>query len=441
MDVFGTSELALRVPSLVAVAATAALLLLFVRRFFGAEAAATASLLYLVSPAQTVYATEGRSFALIGLLCLASFALYLSLFARPRWRTALALGVVNAAALWTHYTIAFAWLAQALCAPLLGWRRDERRALVLYVASQLLALVLFAPLARAVVTNLPDVPTSWLPPPDLATLARIARDLAGSRSALRAGIVLVVAYATWRVLWSRQGAADGGSHDARRLVVVACWAVVPIVAAFVVSQRSPILHVRYELYAGLGWIVAIAAVLAHLPWSTRWRAVAALTFVVLAIKPAPDAAYRDPAWREIASVLRDACDDARPVAVVLPEADCIPLAYYAAPDLLPHLFAPDGSYGVFDLQRRLAAQRIVCGERDWSASSERGTAARVLLIATDPETGNATRIADELRARGLAVVQERRLGNKAVRFLERASRAPEPSSPRADASTRRGAPT
>ena len=96
LHAFGTSEIALRAPSLLAAAATAALLLLFVRRFFGAEAAITATLLYLVSPAQAVYATEGRAYAIVGLLCVASFHLYLSLLEAPRRTTAVVLGGVNA---------------------------------------------------------------------------------------------------------------------------------------------------------------------------------------------------------------------------------------------------------------------------------------------------------------------------------------------------------
>lgn len=436
LDLFGTSELALRMPSLLASAASAAVLLLFVRRFFGAEAALTASLLYLVSPAQTTYATEGRTFALVGLLCLASFHAYLSLFERPRLRTALVLGVVNAAALWAHYTIVFAWLAQAVCAPLLGGRRGERRALGLYVASQISTLALFAPLVRYVLANMPDAPTSWLPPPDLAMLGKVARDLVGSRSALHAGLLLLVGFAAWRVHRRSRGVIDRGAAQAdRRLVVVACWAVLPILAAFVVSQRSPVLHVRYELYAGLGWIVTIAVVLSRLPWPATARALAALVYLALAIKAPPNEAYRDPAWREIAALARRApadvatagvilpdvtaaigiLPDATTATVILPDVDCIPFAYYASPDLLPHLFAPDGSYAVVDLERRLAERRIFCGEGAWSVAGGARAATRVLVVATDPEAPAATRIADALDARGLAAAPEQRLGNRNVR--------------------------
>lgn len=414
-DVFGTSELALRAPSLLASALSAALLLLFVRRFFGAEAAVTASLLYLVSPAQTTYATEGRAFALVGVLCLASFQAYLSLFERPRPRTALALGLVNAAGLWAHYTVAFAWLAQALCSPLLGCRRGARWALALYVAGQALALALFAPLARHVLANMPDVQSSWLPPPDLAMLAKVARDLAGSRAALRAGLLLLAGFAAWRAYRSRRAADHAASQADRRLLVVACWAVVPLLAAFVVSQRSPVLHVRYELYAGLGWIVSIAVVLSRLPWPYTARVLAALTYLAPAIKTPPDARYRDPRWREIAALERSRSRDVAAAIVVLPDVDCIPFAYYAAPDLLPRLFAADGTYADLDLRRRLAGRRIFCGERAWSESAAAHDATRVLIVATDPETPTAMRIEHDLRARGLRAKPGRRLGNRAIR--------------------------
>ncbi|MBY0277973.1 glycosyltransferase family 39 protein, partial [Candidatus Binatia bacterium] len=416
LDLFGTSELALRVPSLLASAASAAVLLLFVRRFFGAEAALTASLLYLVSPAQTTYATEGRTFALVGLLCLASFHAYFSLFERPRRRTALVLAVLNAAALWSHYTIAFAWLAQAVCAPLVGGRRGERRAFGLYLASQTLTLVLFAPLVRYALAAMPEVPTSWLPPPDLATLGRVARDLVGSRSALHAGLLLLAGFAAWRVYrGSRDGADRTAVQDDWRLVVAACWAIVPVVAAFVVSQKSPVLHVRYELYAGLGWIVTIAVVLSRLPWPATARALAALVYLALAIKAPPNEAYRDPAWRQIAALERRAPADVATATVILPDVDCIPFAYYAAPDLLPRLFAPDGSYAVLDFEHLLAQRRIFCGEEAWTAAGEAPDAVRVLLVATDPEALAAERVSGALRERGLVSEPEQRLGNRDVR--------------------------
>src|SRR5262249_46693842 len=143
LGLFGTSESATRSLSVVASAATAAALFLSCRRFYGIEAALYASLLFAASEPQLYYAREARSYAMVGLLSLLSFHPFLAEMARPAWRTALTLGVVNAAAAYTHYTAILALLAQLAAAAFL--LPSRRRALVRYAGGQLLALALFAP--------------------------------------------------------------------------------------------------------------------------------------------------------------------------------------------------------------------------------------------------------------------------------------------------------
>jgi mannosyltransferase len=418
LSAFGTSELALRLPSLLLSGACAALLLLFVRRFYGAEAALTATLLYVVSPAQTWYATEGRAFVLIGVLCVVSFDLYLRLLERPRRTTALLLGLVNVAAVYTHYTIAFAWVAQAVCAPLVATGATRRRALRCYVASQLLALVLFAPFVRFLVANLPTVQNSWLPPPGLADLARVAIELAGSRSALRFGLVLLACFGLWRIMRRRDDDAGSGALADRRLLVAATWAALPVVLAFVVSQKTPVLLTRYELFASLGWMVGIGAVIASLPWPPTVRLAIALVMVFLSAKATPYASSRDAGWREIAQQIQEASHDRATLAVVVPDNDCIPLAYYATPDALPSLFGPRGAYLPGRLNRRLAGQRILCRPARWDASTARLDAQRVLLIVSRPAQTDATAILHQLNARGYATVASRELAGKTIHVLE-----------------------
>lgn len=422
LHVFGTSEIALRAPSLLAAAATAALLLLFVRRFFGAEAAITATLLYLVSPAQAVYATEGRAYAIVGLLCVASFHLYLSLLEAPRRTTAVVLGGVNAVGLWTHYTVGLAWLAQAACAPLLAATGGGRPAMRAYAASQLLALALFAPLVPIALANMPDAATSWLPPPGVADLAHVVRELAGSRSALRAGALLIAGFCAWRLVLRWRGDASVPSTGDRRIVAALAWAVLPIALAFAVSQRTPILLVRYELFSGLGWIVAIAAVLASLPWPALARTGAALGILLLTFRTSPYDASRDPSWREIAAIVRSAGRDGA-MAVVAPSVDCIPLAYYAAPDVLPSIFGPRGSWQPAVLERRLAARGILCRDDTWPAAGADLDGERALLVASRPGGDAAVQALRHAAARGYGVESSTELAGKTVHVLARQAKA------------------
>jgi len=428
LALFGTSELTLRLPSLLAAAGCAVLLLLLVRRFYGAEASLYASALLLVSAAQTTYATEGRAFALIALLCIGSFYLYLSLFERPRWSTAIALGVVNASALYVHYTIGLAWVAQGLGALLLGTAPGARRALGLYVASQLLALALFAPLVTAMLANVPGASDSWLPAADFTMLSAVVQELAGSRSALRAGLLLIVGFLVWRSARWRRGVARGLTVADRRLVVALAWAVVPIVLAYVVSQRYPILHVRYELYAALGWFVLLAALLAALPWPGWARTVAALLLVLWSARAAPHATTRDPQWHAVFAATRP--PGGAPATVILvPRVECIPFAYYAAPDLLPSLFGPRGEYRDTGLEQRLEERGIRCRDRSWRASDLTLAAADVVLVLAHLDATDTARILQDARAHGWASVADpQTIAGKAIHRLGRAA----PTQPAAD---------
>ena len=87
------------------------------------------------------------------------------------------------------------------------------------------------------------------------------------------------------------------------------------------------------------------------------RGALVLVLVFLGATPPPYVASRDPAWRELAARIRPAADD-RTTVVLVPPVDCIPLAYYVAPDLLPSLFGPRGSLQPVVLRRRLAERAV-----------------------------------------------------------------------------------
>jgi mannosyltransferase len=411
LEFFGTSEAALRIPSLLATAACAALFFVFVRRFYGAEAALYATLLFLVAGAPRYYATEGRAYALVELLCVTSFFLYLSNLERADARRALLLSVVNATAMYVHYTIALAFVAQAACA--LTFARTNRRAFRLYVASQLLALLVFAPFVPALLANAPVVETSWLPIPDLAALYGVCRDLAGSKSALYSGLLLAAVASIRRVVaWRRARPAAMTAND-RMVVVAAAWASLPIVLAFFISQWSPILYLRYELFAALGWIALIAALLAALPWPPRARFAVASFFVFLAAKQNPSVPSRDPEWRSAAAIARASAGDSHQI-IIAPAVECIPFAYYARREVLRSLFRPDGSYDFPGFVQNLASSDVLCLDESSPLPEALPSRERLVLILSNPAQAAAERIRVKLAAHADAVGQPASIAGRTI---------------------------
>ncbi len=169
----GTSEFALRSLSVFASLVSIAFAYALGRRLYGTVAAITAALLIALNTFSIYYAQEARMYALLALWSAASFwalaALFQGgLFQHKTWRWALALALFNAAGLWTQYAYPFVMLAQGIVAVVWivsMWRRGGTqfrpylRVLVVYVAANLLTILLYLPwLPTAIqqVTNWPN---------------------------------------------------------------------------------------------------------------------------------------------------------------------------------------------------------------------------------------------------------------------------------------------
>jgi mannosyltransferase len=364
-SLFGVSEVSLRLPSLLASAAAAALLVLLVWRRLGGEAAIYAALLLAASEPQLYYAREARSYAVLGLLCVASFLVYLELLERPTWPRAMALGLLNAAAMYTHFAIGFAFVAQAAYA-LLDLRRGAR-AVAFYALSQLLALAIFLPWVDALRANAPEAGQFWLAPPGLPALRSVVFDLAGGRWAIALSL-LVVACAGWTLL--SRGRRIPAAR-ARTLAVLAAWAIAPVALGFLVSQWTPVFLLRYQLYAGLGWIALVAALAASLPLPRALRAGAVAAIALAAASHLDWGRVRGADWRS-ASELAVGAASSDAAIVVAPSYACLPFAYYADPEA----FA--------DAERtleRLASRRVFCVEASDAVDGARlGWPQRVIAL-------------------------------------------------------------
>ena len=382
---FGISEVALRVPSVIAGGACAAALLLVVHRRFGAEASLWASLLLLVNPLEWHYSREARAYAIIQLLCIVSYGLFLRLFDRPTWVVALALGMIEAVGMATHYLLGLAFAAQALAALLAC--RAAPRAFRFWCGAQALALALFSPLLQSLWRNAPTKPEVWRPVPDASGFLRVASELVGSRSALGWGLALVaiaVATAAWRRSRHAAGVADAaidgaprgvpadaggcgspaGAGEAWRLATVATWVIVPLLLGFAIAQRVPIFLSRYLLFAALGWCVLAGALIARLPGPALARVAFALALALASCRGfgrlRAAGLGEGPGWREAARRVSAERAQGADEAIVSPSIACITFAYHFRPDLVGTLFGPGGYFAPGRLYRRLRREGIRC---------------------------------------------------------------------------------
>lgn len=103
MELFGHSDVAVRSLSGVFGVATLPLAWIAGRRLAGRRGAVAALVLMAVSPFAVRYSTEARMYSLVMLLVLAGWLIGQDAVARPAWWRLVAVALVTAALLWSHY--------------------------------------------------------------------------------------------------------------------------------------------------------------------------------------------------------------------------------------------------------------------------------------------------------------------------------------------------
>ncbi len=270
VSALGTSEAALRLPSLIATSLAAGALAALGRRLAQASelpapsvTGLLAGLLYVAAPQTTYYAQDARPYGLVTLFAVA--ATYLLLVAMQRgseggrgggWAWA----AYAAAIVLTGVASLFALLILAAHGVTLLRARDRARWLP-WLASAVVAVVVLGPLL--VLGYGQDRTLSWVVRPGVGSVRLLVTQFAGS-SAL---IPLVAALAVC-------GIASGLGAEARRLKVTVVtvalpWLVLPPLILLAVSLVKPVYVERYVVFcqpalallcaAGLAWIARLVA--------------------------------------------------------------------------------------------------------------------------------------------------------------------------------------
>jgi mannosyltransferase len=249
----GSSELSLRMPSILAMSGAAALTGELGRRLYGPLTGALAGLLFDLIPNTSRYAAEARPYAFACFFALLALILLHVAVARP------------GRARWTAYGISvlFLGLAHVIALTTLAahavvlWRRGSRRTVAGWAAAAVPALLALAPIFWLGVHER-GAQLSWVPPLTTGGLWKFPEQVVGS---VAGGWLLLglAALALCRPLPVRSPAApdsaapDSAQPDAARIELtaraeIAALALGPIVAVAAVSELvAPYWVARYLL--------------------------------------------------------------------------------------------------------------------------------------------------------------------------------------------------
>ncbi|GAA2785494.1 hypothetical protein GCM10010452_11940 [Crossiella cryophila] len=274
MAIFGDSEVALRLPSLLAAAGTAAVVAALAGRWFGTRAGWCAGLLFALVPMVTRMAQEARPYAFVMLFVALSTYLLLRALDEPSWRRWAGYGLALAAVGLTQLT-AFSIVAGHLVLVLAARRWTWRFAL-----AAVLAVLPAAPLAVLSLGGGQGV-VGMIPRPGLLDLFGFTSVAPADsmmwpqlfRSAATAWLVLALALAS--LLLSQR----------RRAAGMLAVAGVPILALWAASQAGPsFFFARYLVFLLPVLVIAAGVTLAAI----RPPAVLALALAATAAITVPD---------------------------------------------------------------------------------------------------------------------------------------------------------
>lgn len=268
IQLFGTSELVLRAPSLLAGVLGIWLIYLVGKVFFNEATGLTAACLLALSPMHLWYSGEARMYTLF---CALGLCLLLALAHSLRQPSRLAIlltSLATAAFLYTHIYAAFsvAGLGLALIvlflsprlAPELGRTTIAKNIISLGVGS-----LMFLPWVKVLLTRVSAVEASfWIPTPDLAFLRELASQIGGTPSlfwiflALSALAVLGFLFKSPAKTEPRH---DIGLSPQVGVILITCFTLSPALLGYGLSlSYRPILYDRY-LIAGLAGLLLLAS--------------------------------------------------------------------------------------------------------------------------------------------------------------------------------------
>jgi len=240
---FGSSEIALRFPSLAAAAIASALFFRLAARLGGFSQAVVAGLVLTLNGFFIHYAQEARAYSLMVMVLIAAALTLLNALETNRWTWWVANAVLISAAMYCHFYSAFvvvgfgvAILAHA------RFRFVWRRALAVHAA----ALVLVSPLLAFLAFGGDKGQIDWIWPLSFTTLALNARFFAGGSVAL--ALLLAALVTVGMVGGFRQRKRSSASWTA---IFLGAWFAAPVTLAILVSVTVKPIFVAYYLIVSL----------------------------------------------------------------------------------------------------------------------------------------------------------------------------------------------
>lgn len=278
VDALGTSPLALRAPSVIAVAGTAAVLAAFSQAQWGQVAGIVAGLASVAIPRLHWMATESRSYALATFLTTLAVVLFwraLHRNGRVWWR---AYAVTLAISIWVFmYSILVipALFLSARLSP--RWEKDQRRP---FWVSTAVAALAGSPVIFIAASQRGQL--SWIEPLTISSVwQQPLGAFLGGKTDVAHAVLWVAFLALCAVLWGLT-AMRRGSNEVGLYALVLGWLTIPVLLLLAMSFVIPLWSPRYASISAPALALLVAGAVAALGGRAWHATLTAFILVALA---------------------------------------------------------------------------------------------------------------------------------------------------------------
>ncbi len=261
MQIFGVSDISAKALSVILSVLCGGVLFLFANKFLNKQAAIVVSVLFLFSNPQLFYSHEIRTYALVQLLCIASFYFYFKLLKEPDKKTIAMLTIINLLLLFSHYLTIFIFITQFICVWM--FYKQNKKSVWYYIISQLFVALIFLPWLKVLFANLPESGSFWLAAPNWGELKWFMFMLNGNEWLFIVFSTIILS-SLLMVILNKRFLFFSEDFNVKYYIVFLCLYLLPIALDYWVAQYTPVFLGRYFLYSTLGLFLLIAYVLSNL---------------------------------------------------------------------------------------------------------------------------------------------------------------------------------
>jgi mannosyltransferase len=322
VDVFGTSEISLRAPSVIFASATVPLVYAIGRELFDSETGLLAALLMAVNVSCIQFAQQARAYALIGMMVTLATLLFLRTMKDPSGKRCAGYTILGGTCAWVHL---FGFLVfPAHFISLFVFPADRKTRIRLVTCLVIIGALSVVPIGLAITRQHGQV--NWIGPTNIMKVISLFAMFAGLHwgAVHRAGLILFGAYlATIGIAvvgyWRRERAA---------IVLLLSLVLLPVAIAIGVSFFKHLFVPRYLLICVPFFLLLAAAGLRQIRPRPLMASLAALMVVLCLLQDRNF--YYGPSQEEWRGAVALVANESKPgdVLIVFPPWNSHPAEYY-----------------------------------------------------------------------------------------------------------------